>query len=113
MGWKQHRYAFVCLPIAPFYPQPLNLAVLFRSWPQEHLQRIELCEDFVRNLLQLQNNHNMRVRQLPKQHAAIELDLEMVPRAEKQLHTLKAKLASHGKPTSPPLASVMPSRFCA
>jgi pyridinium-3,5-biscarboxylic acid mononucleotide sulfurtransferase len=46
-----------------------------------HLRFIDEAEDFVRNVLDLEPEHNMRVRLLPRNRIAIELDRDSIQKA--------------------------------
>ena len=50
-----------------------------------HLRFIDDAESFVRNTLELEPERNMRVRLLPKNRIAIELDREMLGKAQDNL----------------------------
>jgi pyridinium-3,5-biscarboxylic acid mononucleotide sulfurtransferase len=45
---------------------------------EEHLRRIELAENAVRNTFRLRPEHNLRVRHLPDDSAMIEVDVELL-----------------------------------
>ncbi|KAE8907095.1 hypothetical protein PF005_g7054 [Phytophthora fragariae] len=63
---------------------------------QQHLRRVEMAEDFVRDLIHLEPQMSMRVRFLAGNKAVVELDKEAVEKAMPQFHAIDAELRRLG-----------------
>ncbi|KAG7379445.1 hypothetical protein PHYPSEUDO_008589 [Phytophthora pseudosyringae] len=63
---------------------------------QQHLQRVEKAEDFVRGLIHLEPQMSMRVRFLAGNKAAVELDKEALEKAMPQFDAIDVELRRLG-----------------